>query len=62
MPKKQEIRPKKNKLLSFLLKVLIVLGVVTLLVMAIVGRILKQERYFWHPHSPKVDTAVTCPH
>jgi hypothetical protein len=62
MPKKRKIRPKKRRLLRFLLKVVIVLGIVILLVMAIVGRMLKYNRYFWHPHNAKVDTIVSCPH
>ncbi len=56
MPKKRKNRPRKNKALRFLLKGTIVLGIVLLLFMAIVGRMLKYNRYFWHPHSAKVDT------
>jgi hypothetical protein len=62
MPRKRKIRPKRSKLLRFLLKVMIVLGIAILLLMAIVGRMLKYNRYFWHPHNTKVDTVTFCPH
>jgi hypothetical protein len=61
MPKKRKARRTISRTLMFFLKLLVVLAIVTLLLMAIVGRFLKFDRYFRHPHRAGADAAETVP-
>jgi hypothetical protein len=50
-------RSRKKRLLKSIGKVLIVVGIMTLLLMAVVGRFLKYNRSLWRPHGSGMNTA-----